>query len=105
GAEAERLKALLWLKGQAAPCADEKSLRGRLDVEPKNAQVRYELGLRLAVAEQHQAALDMLLSAGQLDRKLAGNQVREAMVKIFHVVGIRSALADEYREKLSAMLY
>ncbi len=105
GAEAERLKAIVWLKRHAAAAADEKSLRGRLDAEPKNAQVRHELGLRLAAAGQHQAALDMLLSAGQLDRKLAGSEVREAMVKIFHVVGVRSPLADEYRDKLSAMLY
>jgi thioredoxin-like negative regulator of GroEL len=36
---------------------------------------------------------------------LAGGPVREAMVKIFHVVGVRSALADEYRERLSSLLY
>jgi putative thioredoxin len=105
GAEAERLNALIWLKQKAGDCADEKSLRGRLDAEPKNAQVRYELGLRNAVAGNHQAALDLLLAAGQLDHKLAGGPVREAMVKIFHVVGVRSALADEYREKLSSLLY
>jgi putative thioredoxin len=105
GAEAAKLSALLWLRQQAASAADEKSLRRRLEAEPKNAQVRYELGLRLAVAEQFQPALDMLLSAGELDRKLAGNQVREAMVKIFHIVGVRSELADNYRQKLSALLY
>jgi putative thioredoxin len=105
GAEAERLNALIWLKQKAGDCADEKSLRGRLDAEPKNAQMRYELGLRNAVAGNHQAALDLLLAAGQLDHKLAGGPVREAMVKIFHVVGVRSALADEYREKLSSLLY
>jgi len=27
------------------------------------------------------------------------------MVKVFHVIGDRSALADEYRQKLSALLY
>jgi putative thioredoxin len=105
GTEAERLNALIWLKQKAADCADEKSLCGRMDAEPKNAQVRYELGLRNAVAGNHQAALDLLLAAGQLDHKLAGGPVREAMVKIFHVVGVRSALADEYREKLSSLLY
>lgn len=105
GAEAERLGALVWLKRKAAECGDEKSLRGRLDAEPKNAQVRYEYGVRNAMAGNYQAALDLLLAAGQLDRKLAGGQVREAMVKVFQVVGVRSPLADEYREKLSSMLY
>jgi len=105
GAEAERLNALIWLKQKANGCADEKSLRGRLDAEPKNAQVRYELGLRNAAAGNHKAALELLLAAGRLDHKLAGGPVREAMVKIFHIVGVRSALADEYREKLSGLLY
>jgi putative thioredoxin len=105
GLEAERLGALVWLKRKAAECGDEKSLRGRMDAEPNNAQVRYELGVRAAAAGNYKDALDLLLSAGEHDRKLAGSQVREAMVKIFHVIGVRSPLADEYREKLSALLY
>jgi putative thioredoxin len=105
GAEAAKLGAIVWLRQQAASAADEQSLRGRLDAEPKNARLRYGLGLRLAVAEQHQAALDMLLAAGELDRKLAANEVREAMVKIFHIVGVRSELADTYRDRLSTLLY
>ena len=47
----------------------------------------------------------MLLSAGEQDRKLAAAKVREAMVKIFHVIGVRSEVADAYRDKLSALLY
>jgi putative thioredoxin len=105
GVEAARLSALLWLREKAAATPDEPSLRRRVEAEPKNAQVRYELGVRLAAAEQHQPALDTLLSAGELDPKLAANQVREAMVKVFHVVGVRSELADNYRQRLSAMLY
>jgi putative thioredoxin len=104
-AEAERLSALVWLKRQAAGVGEEKSLRARLDAEPKNAQARFELGLRAAAAGNSQEALDLFLAAGELDRKLAGNQVREAMVKVFHVIGVRSPLADAYREKLSALLY
>jgi len=105
GAEASKLSALIWLRQQAREAGDEKGLRARLDAEPKNAQARYEYGLRLATAEQHQAALDMLLAAGALDRKLAADKVREAMVKIFQIVGVRSELADSYRDKLSALLY
>jgi len=105
GDEAERLGALIWLHQNAADCGDEKSLRGRIDAEPKNAQARYEYGLRLAAAEQYEAALESLIAAGERDRKLAGGPVREAMVKIFHVIGVRSPLADAYRAKLSALLY
>jgi hypothetical protein len=31
--------------------------------------------------------------------------VREAMLKVFQVVGVRSDLADEYRDRLARILY
>jgi thioredoxin-like negative regulator of GroEL len=47
----------------------------------------------------------MLLSAGEGDPALASSQVREAMVKIFNILGARNPLSDEYRQKLSTILY
>ena len=32
-------------------------------------------------------------------------KVRETMVKVFHAIGVRSPLADDYRDKLAAILY
>ena len=105
GAEAERLQALIWLNRTVAECADLKTLQARADAEPKNCGVRYELALRFARQGEYRPALDMLLSAGEMDRKLAAGQVREAMVKIFQIIGVRDPLADEYRAKLSGLLY
>ena len=47
----------------------------------------------------------MLLSAAEADAKLASSKVREAMVKVFDLVGPQSQLANEYRNKLSTLLY
>ncbi len=105
GAEAERLAAIVSLRQQAQVMGDEKTLRERQQIDPQNAQLLFELGAVLAGEGKYPEALEMLLQAGKLDRKLASNQVRETMVKIFHAVGVRSALADEYRDKLSAILY
>lgn len=104
GAEAERLAAILWLRQQAQIMGHEPTLRERLEIDPQNAQLLFELGAVLAGAGRYAEALDLLLH-GQLDRKLAASKVRETMVKIFHVIGVRSPLADEYRDKLSSMLY
>ena len=30
---------------------------------------------------------------------------KEAMVKVFHIIGVRSDMADEYRDKLTKILY
>jgi putative thioredoxin len=105
GAEAERLSAVLWLRHQAQVMGDEPTLREKLEIDAKNPQLLFELGAVLACQGKSAEALDMLLRAGQLDRKLASSKVRETMVKVFHVVGVRSPLADEYRDKLSSLLY
>jgi putative thioredoxin len=105
GAEAERLAALLWLRQQAQSIGHEATLRERLEIDPKNPQLLLELGSVLGGQGKSQEALELLLRAAELDRKLATSKVRETMVKIFHVIGVRSALADEYRDKLSKVLY
>ncbi len=105
GVEAEKLAARLWLKQQARDYPAEAALREKVKAEPKNAQARLELGSVLAAAGQSADALDVLYQAAELDRKLASGKVRETMVKIFHVVGVRSELADDFRSKLSSLLY
>jgi putative thioredoxin len=104
-AETERLNAVLELRRLAREFDSEAALRQRLQADPENAQVRYQLGVVLAAAGRYPEALEMLLSAAERDRKLAASQVREAMVKVFYAVGVRSPLADEYRGKLSRLLY
>jgi putative thioredoxin len=105
GTEAERLGAVLWLRQQAHTVGHEPTLRERIDIDPENPQLLFELGAVLAGEGKYAEALELLLKAAQLDRKLGAGKVRETMVKVFHVVGIRSPLADEYRDKLSSTLY
>ena len=83
----------------------ETVLRKKVADNPKDAIARYQLGCRLAVVGNHAEALEMLYAAGERDAKLAGTTVREAMVKVFHLVGVRSPLADDYRGRLTALLY
>jgi putative thioredoxin len=105
GAEAERLSAVLWLRGHAGSRGDEATLRARLEVDPNNAGVLYDLGCVEAAAGRYPEALKLLLQAAQRDVKIGKTKVRETMVKIFHAVGVRSPLADDYRDKLAALLY
>jgi putative thioredoxin len=105
GAEADKLRAILWLCGQAKEMPSEEALRATVKTEPKNAQALCDLGCVLAANGQTTQALDTLLQAGLLDRKLASTRIRETMVKIFFVIGVRSELADAYRDKLTKMLY
>ena len=105
GAEAERLSALLQIRQQSRGLPDEKSLRARLAEKPDNAQARYELGCVLASTGKNAEALEVLLAAAEKDPKLAADKVRPAMVNIFQIIGVRSELADSYRDKLARLLY
>src|SRR5262249_22764011 len=103
--EADRLKAILDVRALARPFGSEADARRRLQADVKNPLALYELGCVVAAAGDYAKALELLLEAGQRDARLASTQVREAMVKIFLIVGVRSPLADGYRDKLSALLY
>jgi len=104
-AEAERLAVMVSLRQLARGFGDEATARRRLEADPGNAQLRYELGCVLAGAGRYPEALDLLLSAAEADRKLGAAQVREAMVKIFQIIGMRSDMADQYRDRLTRVLY
>src|SRR5262249_45918397 len=105
GAEVEQMRAVLYLRQKGREYGSEAEARQRGEAEPDNAGRRLELGWVLGGQGGSQEALDMLLWAAQRDRKLAATLVREVMVKVFHAVGVRSPLADEYRDKLPRLLY
>jgi putative thioredoxin len=105
GAELDRLRGLIALRRLASEGTDEAALRRRLQAEANNAALHYQLGVLLAGAGKHKEALEELLTAGRADKKLAGSKVKEAMVQIFHIVGARSELADNYRDQLTKLLY
>jgi putative thioredoxin len=105
GAEVERLNALLWLRKTARDLEPMSALRQRIAGNAGDAGARYQLGVRLALEGKGAEALEMLYSAGEKDAKLASTRVREAMVKVFQIVGNRSPLADDYRARLTSLLY
>jgi putative thioredoxin len=108
GKEAERLRRILELRSSEAGQGSsnrESELCRQVAAEPDNAHARFELGSLLAQQERYPEALEMLLAAAERDRELGRNEVRELMVKIFEIIGVRSELSDSYRDRLRALLY
>lgn len=103
--EVDRLRAIISIRRKAAAFGDEASARNRLKAAPDDAARHYELGCVLAAAENYAEALEELLEAARADRSLARDQVREVMVSIFHIIGVRAELANTYRDKLASLLY
>lgn len=105
GAEAAKLRGIVALRGLAKDLPEEAIIAKQLKSQPDNAELLYAMGCRLAAKSQHLQALDTLLRAAELDRKLGETKVRNAMVQIFYVIGTRSEIADSYRKRLTQLLY
>lgn len=106
GEELQRINGVLSLRGMKAEVVgDELSHRKQIEADPKAALPRYELGCLLAQKGKHEEALQQLLTAGELDMKLANTKVREAMVQIFYALGPSHPLSDKYRAQLARLLY
>jgi len=85
--------------------SSEEELRERLAANPRDTSVLMELGQVLAANRRYPEALDSFLQAAEGDRALANGEAKKRMVEVFHVVGVRSELADDYRKKLRRLLY
>lgn len=105
GTEAERLRRLIEVQQDAPLAGNEAELRKQIAADPDNAKLRYELGAVLTQQARYLDSLEILLSAAELDKQLGKNEVRELMVKIFQIIGVRSEMADDYRARLQSMLY
>jgi putative thioredoxin len=103
--EVDRLRGIVDLRQLAREFGDETAARHRVASNPDDAEGHYRLGCVLAAAGRYSEALAELLAAAERDKKLGSSKVREAMVKVFHIVGVRSELADEYRDRLARVLY
>lgn len=105
GTEADRLLARGELVRAGRGLPDEAELRRRIAADPKDAAARLDLGKVLASRAGYEEALAALLEAAELDLKLATGPAREAMVQIFYALGSSHPLSNDYRSKLSRLLY
>ena len=107
GAHAERIDQLQseLALGDVRLESSEEELRERLAANPQDTSAMMELGQVLAANRRYPEALDIFLQAAERDRVLAMGEAKKRMVEVFHVVGVRSELADDYRKKLTRLLY
>lgn len=101
--EADRLIARLQLQSSGAQ--DEAALRAKVDAEPNNLQLRFDLAQSLASMEKYGDALAQFLAIVKADRKFQDDGARKAMVQIFEVLGSEDPLTDKYRSELAAVLF
>jgi putative thioredoxin len=101
--EAEKVKAHLQLRESSN--IDVDSRREAAEADPDNLQAQLDLGEALAGSGRHQEALDILLSLVERDRHGVGESARKMMLDVFRVLPDDSELVQQYRRKLSTVLY
>jgi putative thioredoxin len=104
-ADAQGILARLAFHEQAAAFGGLAACREAAAKEPADARARYRYGICLASEGEFAEALRELTAAAERDPALAQREAKEAMVRIFNLLGPESELADEYRGKLAALLY
>lgn len=105
GKEVHKIMAELRIYQITKPLPTEADVLKQIELKPKDGLAYYQLGCLKAASGSYEEALKLLIQAGENDMNLAKNSVREAMVSIFHLVGVGSPLANQYRSKLSSLLY
>jgi len=103
--EAEKIKSQLELIEAAAEAGGVDEARKAAAANPDDLSLRIKLADALAVSNKHEEALQICLDVIRQDRTGAGVEAKEAMVKMFDMLGPGSELTSEYRRKLATALY
>jgi len=101
--EADRLVARINL--QAGSAENEAVLRAKMNAEPNNVAVRFELAQALAAVEKYEEALQEFLAVVKADRAFQDDAGRKSMLQIFEVLGSDHPLVDKFRSELAAVLF
>jgi putative thioredoxin len=106
GDEAIRaVEAEVSLREQAATAGDVGGLRAKLDANPDDHQVRYDLALALDAKGDRQGALDSLLDIVRRDRNWNEQAARKHLVTLFEAMGPTDPRTIDARRKLSSILF
>jgi len=104
-AEGEHVQAELVIALEGKQAGSVEACRAAAEAAPDDPQPQLKLAKSLAAAGRHEEAMDVCLRLIEKDRHGLGEQARELMVHIFHLLGPDSELASEYRRKLTMVLY
>ena len=86
-----------------APARDV--LEARLAENDDDYEARYQLAIRMVIADETEQALEQLLSIVRRDRTFRDDGARQLMLQVFDQLGQGSPIAKRYRGKLFGLLH
>jgi putative thioredoxin len=98
-------KALALKLRYAENAGDLLALRAAAEAAPEDPAARIKHGKALAAAQRYEEALTELLAAVELDPEHEKGAARKAMLEIFEMLGPESPLVNDFRFRLSLVLF
>ena len=89
----------------AENAGDLAALQQAADAAPEDPAARIKLGKALAAAQRYEDGLSQLLAAVELDPEHEKGAARKAMLEIFEMLGPDHPLSNDYRYRLSLLLF
>ena len=86
-----------------APARNE--LEARLADNENDHEARYQLAIRLVIADENEEALENLLTIVRRDREFREDGARLLMLKVFDQLGQGNPVAKRYRGKLFGLMH
>lgn len=86
-----------------APARNE--LEARLAENENDHEARYQLAIRLVIADENEEALENLLTIIRRDREFRDDGARLLMLKVFDQLGQGNPVAKRYRGKLFGLMH
>ena len=83
----------------------EDKLRGDIDKNPNNQQLKLDLAKLLLAKGENENAINELLKIIEFDPKWNDGEARKQLIEIFNILGNEDILVIEGRKKLSSMLF
>ena len=83
----------------------EDKLRGDIDKNPNNQQLKLDLAKLLLAKGENENAINVLLKIIEFDPKWNDGEARKQLIEIFNILGNENILVTEGRKKLSTMLF
>ena len=102
---ASRLKEVLAFHDHCQEAGGESACRQKLAASPKDLESRFGLASCLASEGKYKESLEEFLAIVAKDKRFRDEAARKSMLAIFSLVGERSELAEEYRQRLARTLY
>ena len=99
------VEAALKLQEEAADTGPADELRARLEANPDDHAVRYDLAVALSAAGDNEGAVDELLTIFAKQRDWNDDAARKKLVDLFDLMGPTDPVTIQGRQRLSSLLY